>query len=338
MKSVITYECGIEGLKIEERPEPKALGPLDVLVEVHAVSLNYRDLMVAKGIYGSKFGSPFVVGSDFAGVIIQVGSDVQELKVGERVLNSPFKFWPAGRLDSCGAKTFVGGNGVEGVMSEKVIYPAAALVKIPEHLNFIEASTLTIAGLTAWSALVTHGKILPGQWALLHGTGGVSIFAAQIAQKLGVHTILTTSSKEKAQIMMKKYGLKAALDYREEDWPQQAKNIAENTGVHVVIEVAGGKSLAGSMAACRRYGHISMVGLLGGAMAEINVVDILRHQITICGIYMESTFELKAFVKAMETWKIHPHVDQVFSIDQVQNAYKHLESQKHMGKIVIALR
>lgn len=338
MKAVVTHENGIDGLKIEERVEPKNICPHDVLVDVHSVSLNYRDLMVAKGLYGNKFGSPFIAGSDFAGVVVKVGEEVQDFKLGDRVLNSPFRAWPAGRLDLSGSKTFIGANGVDGILAEKVIYPAAALVKVPDHLNFHEASTLTIAGLTAWSALVTHGKVLPGEWALLHGTGGVSIFAAQIAQRLSVNAIVTSSSEDKAHIMQERYGVKASVDYRQEDWPAQVRKIAENIGVHVVIEVAGGKTLAGSIAACRPYGHVSLIGALSGAKAELNVVDILRRQITVRGIFMESTQELKAFVRAVSAWKIHPHIDRVFSFDHLHDAYRHLESQKHMGKIVISVK
>lgn len=338
MKVVVTDESGIEGLKIESRPEPKNLCPQDVLVEVHSVSLNYRDLMVAKGTYSKKYGSPYIAGSDFSGIVLKVGDEVRDFKAGDRVFNSPFRAWFGGRLDINGTKTFIGANGVDGVLAEQVVYPAAALVKIPDHLSFNEASTLTIAGLTAWSALVTHGKILPGEWALLHGTGGVSIFAAQIAQKLGVNVIVTSSNEEKAQIMEEKYGAKASVDYRQSDWPAQVKKIAENQGVHVVVEVAGGKTLAGSIDACRPYGHVSLIGALSGANAELNVVEILRRQITVRGIFMESTQELKAFARAVSAWKIHPHIDRVFSLDHVKDAYTHLESQKHMGKIVIAVR
>src|SRR4029078_10405512 len=110
--------------------------------------------------------------------------------------------------------------------------------KIPEHLDFNEAATFTIAGLTAWSAIATHGKTLPGEWVLLHGTGGVSIFAAQLAKAMGAKTIMTTSSNEKADFVKKNFGVTATVNYRDENWARQVKDITQGVGVDVVVDVA----------------------------------------------------------------------------------------------------
>lgn len=164
MKCYLVDGQGIDALKIVEKPFPGPLNEQDVLVQVKACSLNYRDLMVAKGQYQYKSGGypPFVPLSDMAGVVLSVGSGVTDLKPGDRVLNAPFRHWPAGTLRSSWARTFVGGSGLDGVLSEQIVYPADALVNVPEHLSFAEASTFTIAGLTAWAAVVTHGKTRPG--------------------------------------------------------------------------------------------------------------------------------------------------------------------------------
>ena len=193
MKCFTVDGTGIDQLVLTERPDNPVLGNNEVLVDTQAVALNYRDLMVADGRYGGIQSPPIIAASDMAGTVNSVGDKVEQLKAGDRVFNAPFRNWPSGKLQSHWARTFVGGNGVDGVLSEKVVFPAESLVPIPDHMNFQQASTLTIAGLTAWSALITHGKAKAGDWVLLHGTGGVSIFAAQLVQRIGARAILTTS-------------------------------------------------------------------------------------------------------------------------------------------------
>ena len=152
MKCYTVDGTGLDALRLDDRPDAATLGPDDVLVDVHAVSLNYRDLMVADGRYGGKLDPPIIACSDMAGVVAEVGKAVNQWRVGDRVLNSPFRCWPAGRLRHEWVRTFVGGSGVDGVLAERVVYPAGSLVKIPDHLDFVQGSTLTIAGLTAMSA------------------------------------------------------------------------------------------------------------------------------------------------------------------------------------------
>lgn len=334
MKCYLVNGKGIDALKLAEKDDPKVIQPLDVLVQVKACSLNYRDLLVAKGLYGNASFPDFIALSDMSGVVVEAGPLVKEFKPGDRVLNAPFKHWPAGQMRSDWARTFVGGAGVDGVLAEKVVYPADALIKVPDYLNFIEASTFTIAGLTAWSAIVTHGKTRPGEWVLIHGTGGVSIFAAQIAHMLGARIILTTSSLSKGEFVKNKMGIHTTFDYRNSEWPQKVKEIT-GRGVDVVVEVAGGESLNQSLKACNYGARISLIGVLGGFESKINTMDIIHHLISIKGIYMDSTDELRAFTRAMDAAKTTPYIDKVFSFDQTKAAYKHLESQKHIGKVVI---
>ncbi len=338
MKCYTVDGTGLDGVRLEECREPGAPGPGEVLVDVHAVSLNYRDLMVAKGQYGGKPEKPFIAASDMAGVVVKVGPGVTEFKPGDRVLNAPFRFWPAGTLRPEWARTFVGGTGVDGVLAERICYPAVSLAMVPGHLSFDEGSTLTIAGLTAWAAVVTHGKTRPGEWVLLHGTGGVSIFAAQIARMLGARTILTTSSREKGAIVKAQLGVTEVLDYREADWPSRVRAITGGHGVDVVVEVAGGDLLGQSIQACTHGARVAVVGVLAGLASRINVVDLLVHQVTVRGIFMESTEELRAFARALEAGKIHPHIDRRFSFAETRQAYEYLHSQRHIGKVVICVR
>jgi NADPH:quinone reductase-like Zn-dependent oxidoreductase len=238
MRCYLVDGSGIKSLAVTERAPPSVLTDHDVLVSVKACSLNYRDLLIAKGKYQYNAApTPCIALSDMSGVVEAVGSAVTDFKIGDRVLNSPFRHWPAGKMRSSWARTFVGGMGVDGVLAEQIVYPVDSLVKVPDHLNFTEASTFTIAGLTAWAAIVTHGKTQPGEWVLLEGTGGVSIFAAQLAHAMGARTVMTTSSPEKAAFVKKHFGVTATVDYRDPDWYKQVKEITQ--GVDVVVDVVG---------------------------------------------------------------------------------------------------
>lgn len=328
---------GITGLRLEELANPGEPGWGEVLVDVHAVSLNYRDLMIANGQYGGKQDSRIIPCSDMAGVVLSVGPGVSEFQFDDKVVNAPFRFWPAGTLRRDWANTFVGRPGVDGVLAERIIYPAASLVKVPAHLSMVEASTLTIAGLSAWAAVVTHGRTRPGEWVLLTGTGGVSVFSAQIAKALGAKVILRTSTDQKAAIARERLGVDVTMDYGYQDWPRRVREITGG-GADVVVEVGGGPSLGDSIRACAYGGRVSVVGVLGGNEGPINVMDLIIRQITVRGIFMESTEELRLLAQAVEASGIKPYIDQVFPFDQAAEAYRYLASQKHIGKVVIELQ
>ena len=337
MKRYTVDGKGLAGLQLEESHPPGAPGRGEVLVDVRAVSLNYRDLMVADGRYGGEQNPRIVACSDMAGVVVEVGPGVTDVKAGDRVLNAPFRCWPAGTMNAAWARTFIGGNGVDGVLAQQIIYPAAALVLVPDHFTFREGSTLTIAGLTAWAAVVTHGKARPGDWVLVHGTGGVSVFALQIARMVGARTILSTANEAKAECAKREFGVTEVIDYRQHGWPQRVAEITGGRGVDVVVEVAGGRSLGPSIQSCAYGGHVSLVGVLDGMESTINVRDLLKHQVTVRGILMESTEELRAVVHAYDVAKIRPHISRVFSFENTTHAYEYLRSQQHIGKVVIDL-
>lgn len=339
MKYYLTDGKGIETLKLVEGPAPKLLKDDDVLVEPKAWSLNYRDLMIAKGLYQYKpqNAEPFIPISDMAGEVKAVGKQVADLKPGDRVINAPFRHYPAGRMCSSWARTFIGGLGVNGVLAEQITYPAESLVKLPDYLSYAEGATFTIAGLTAWAAIVTHGKTLPGEWVLLQGTGGVSLFAAQLAKAMGAKTIMTTSSNEKAEYVKKTFGVTATVNYKEPDWTKRIKDITQGAGVDVVVDVAGGEILSQSLHICNYGARVNVIGILSGTESTILIRDLLYHQIQIKGIFMESTEELRALMRAAETLQLKPAIDKVFAFDKAKDAYSYLESQKHIGKVVISL-
>ncbi|MEK6249924.1 MAG: NAD(P)-dependent alcohol dehydrogenase, partial [Planctomycetales bacterium] len=323
-----------DGLTLAERPDP-APGENEVLIDVHAVSLNYRDLLVASGQYGGVQDPPIIATSDMAGVVSEIGSGVKHLQPGDRVFNAPLRNWPAGQLCRDWSNTFGGGQGLDGVLAEQVVYPAASLVPIPEHLSFSQAATLTVAGLTAWAAIVTHGRTRPGEWVLIHGTGGVAIFAAQIAKLLGGRVIQTTSSATKADRLKQELGVDETLDYRDKQWPDRVRKITGGAGVDVIVELAGGTSLARSVEACGYGARIGVIGVLDGLESSINVFALIMHQVQLRGIYMESALELHRFANAVSTGKLVPVVDREFPFEDALVAYEYLKSQQHFGKVVI---
>jgi len=334
MRCWTTDGSGMSALRLQERPDPvPAAG--EVKVDVRAVSLNYRDLLVASGDYGGKQDPAIVVASDMAGVVSELGAGVTQLQIGDRVLNAPLKHWPAGSLTRPWSKTFVGGQGVDGVLAEQITYPASALVKLPSHLDFDAGCTFTVAGLTAWSAVVTHGKTRPGEWVLVHGTGGVSLFAVQLAKMLGARVIVSTSRQEKARRVREELGADQTIDYRDEDWPKTARELTGGLGVDVVVETAGGETLARSIQSCGYGARVGVIGVLDGLQASINVFQIVMHQVQLRGIYMESAAELQQLMRAVETAQLHPVVDRVFDFDSAPQAYAHLQSGGHMGKVVV---
>ncbi|MCE9552989.1 MAG: NAD(P)-dependent alcohol dehydrogenase [Planctomycetes bacterium] len=338
MRCFIVDGSGPASLQMVERPDHSTPGRGEVLVEVHAVSLNYRDLLVADGRYGGPQNPPIIACSDMAGVVAAVGPGVFGFKAGNRVLNAPFRQWPAGALRRDWSRTFVGGQGVDGVLAEQIIYPADALVHVPSHMTLEQGSTLTIAGLTAWGAMVTHSRVRPGDWVLAHGTGGVAIFAAQLAKLFHARAILSTSSLEKGRLVRERFGVVETIDYRDPQWPKRVREITGGRGVDVVVETAGGEQLGGSIESCNYGARVGLIGVLGGMDCKFSAFPLMMHQVTIRGIYMESAQELQALALALEEGKVEPCVDRVFSFEDAPAAYDYLRSGRHLGKVVIQVR
>lgn len=338
MKYFTTDGSGIDSLKLVEGNEIPEPGPQDATIEIYSVSLNYRDLMVSEGSYGAPPPKPIIPCSDMAGVVRSVGSNVRNIAIGDRVISTALAHWPAGRLRREFARTFLGGGSVNGVLAERVNLPAASLVRAPANLSMIEASTLPIAGLTAWAALVPFGKLRPGEWVLTHGTGGVSVFVMQLARAMGARVLCTTSSEEKATLVKARYGVTETFDWRDQAWADRVMEYTGQRGVDVVVETAGGAQFARSLEAAGYGARIAVIGVLDGGDAPVNLLRILTRTQIIGGIYMESTEELESFCRAVRTMDLHPCVDKVFPFEAAKAAYKYLKDRKHTGKVVIELK
>ncbi|KAI1812215.1 hypothetical protein GGS20DRAFT_578518 [Poronia punctata] len=323
-----------ETLKCVEAEVPK-VGDNDVLVKIRAASLNYRDLIIPRGMYPFPTKFPVVPASDGAGDVVEVGSKVTKFKKGDRVVTLFNQGHQYGPVDLNSASTGVGGV-VDGTLRQYGVFNETGLVRAPKNLNYAEAATLTCAGLTSWNALYGLRAIKPGETVLVQGTGGVSLFALQFAKAAGATVIATTSSKEKAETL-KKLGADHVLNYKEDtNWGESAKKLSGGAGVDHVIEVGGADTLKNSLKAIKYEGIISIIGFLGGVKVESSLIETLTHICTARGIYVGSRQQMEDMVAAIEANDIHPVVDQKpFSLDQTDKAYQYQWDKGHVGKVAI---
>jgi NADPH:quinone reductase-like Zn-dependent oxidoreductase len=325
---------GPDGLKLEDVPDPTP-GPGEVLVRLRAISLNFRDLLVTKGLYNPKLKLPLVPVSDGAGEVVGLGAGVKRYKGGERVVIPFMPGWLEGPADEEKGRSALGGGGL-GLLAEQVALPEASLLPIPSHLTFEEAATLPCAGVTAWHALVTSGGVKPGDSVLVQGTGGVSLFALQFARLAGARVIATSSSDEKLARALE-LGASDGINYKATpDWDKLARELTGGKGVDHVVEVGGAGTLAKSIRAVRVGGHIALIGVLSGA-GEVNPMPILMKTIRVHGIFVGSRSMFAEMNRAIEQSAMHPVVDRVFPFDQAADAFRHLESGVHFGKVVVRI-
>jgi NADPH:quinone reductase-like Zn-dependent oxidoreductase len=325
--------AGIDALVKVERPNPKP-AYRQVLVKVAACALNFRDLGIVRGTYRVPVPDNIIPLSDGAGEVIEVGAGVKRVKVGDKVAGCFFQRWRAGEA-SPDVHTSALGGGIDGMLAEYAVLEEEGVVKIPAHLSVEEGATLPCAGVTAWHAMVEHGKVIAGQTVLLQGTGGVSIFGLQLAHAMGVQVVITSSSDEKLA-RAKKLGANHGINYKTTpDWEKAAMEFTGGRGVDQVVEVGGAGTLTRSFGAIRVGGKISLIGGLSGPATELNPGLILARRANVQGISVGSTQMFEAMNRAVAANGIKPVIDKVFGFDEVQAAYKHMASGAHFGKIVI---
>ena len=331
----IQSDAGIDALALVDRPEPKPTAG-QVLIQVKATSLNYRDLLVAAGSYGAGQKYPLIPLSDGAGEVVAVGEGVTRVKIGDRVAGIFFQDWIYGSLTKEKMKSDLGG-GINGMLAEYVVLHQDGLVILPHHLSYVEGATLPCAAVTAWHGLVTKGNIRAGDSILLLGTGGVSIFALQFAKIHGARAIITSSSDEKLA-QAKQLGADETINYKTTpDWEKQVYQLSDRTGVDHVVEVGGAGTLPKSLQAVRIGGRISLIGVLSGRGNEIDPMPILFKSLTVQGIYVGSREIFEAMNQAMQQHQIKPIIDRVFPFTEAREAYHYLKSAAHFGKVVISL-
>jgi NADPH:quinone reductase-like Zn-dependent oxidoreductase len=329
---IIDGGFGLERLRQIDRPV-SAPGPRQILMRVRAVSLNYRDLLVAKGLYNPKMALPRVPCSDGAGEVIAVGEGVIRAKVGDRVAAIFMQTWLAGGITEAAARSSLGGD-LDGMLAEQVLLHEDGIIPIPEHLTFEEAATFPCAALTAWNALI-EGGLKPGESVLVQGTGGVSIFALQFARLAGARVFATSGSDEKLKRVLQ-LGAVAAVNYKTNpDWDKWCRT-QTGGGVDHVVEVGGAGTLERSIRTVRTGGHIALIGVLGG-MGTVNPLPLLMKSIRLRGIFVGSRAMFEDMNRAIAASKLKPVIDRAFTFDQFPEALKHLESAAHFGKIVVSV-
>ena len=336
MKShIIPAPKGIDSLTLVERPDPTP-GPRQMLVRVRATSLNYRDLITLEGQSARAAPKPDLIPlSDGAGEVAAIGPGVSRFKVGDRVAGCFMQRWIGGTIDEAAQASAMGGA-IDGMLTELAVLEEDGVVKLPAALSFEEGATLPCAGVTAWHALVEIGNIKAGDIVLVQGSGGVSIFALQFARMFGARVIATSSSPAKAD-RLKKMGAEAVIDYRATpDWDQEVLKLTGGRGADIIVEVGGAGTLPRSFLATRTAGRIAVIGLLTGAGAQVDPMPILRRNLRVQGLYVGNRQMFEAMNRAIEANGLKPVIDKVFPFAQAKDAYRHMKSQNHFGKIVIS--
>jgi NADPH:quinone reductase-like Zn-dependent oxidoreductase len=333
----VTHVYTIETLQrrvIRAEREIRAPRSGEVLVDVKAVSLNFRDLILARGRPGVVPLSGIVACSDGAGVVREVGEGVTTLRPGDRVCGTFFANWSSGTLTPelwAAAR----GGGIDGMLAQQVVLTEAGAVRVPAHLSFEEAACLPCAAVTAWHALIERAVVRPGQSVLLLGTGGVSTFGLQIARAAGARVIITSSSDAKLE-RAKALGAHEIINYRSVPrWSERVLELTGGRGVDVTLEVGGPETFVQSLAATRMAGTIAVIGALETGAGTIHPSQIFAKSLRLQGIYVGSREMFVALNRFLELHRIVPAVDRVFGFDDANAAYEHLASGGHFGKVVI---
>lgn len=322
---------GIDKLVLAEKPQPVP-GAGQVLLKMHAWSLNYRDLMVVRGTYAPNLRFPFQTLSDGAGVVVAIGGGVTRVRVGDRVAAAFMQNWIEGPPNADKGKSALGGA-IQGMAAEYVVLDSSGVVPIPEHLTYEEAATLPCAAVTAWNALVSSGHLKAGDTVLVQGTGGVSLFALQFAKLLGARVIATSSSDTKLARALE-LGACDGINYKTTpDWGKRALELTRGAGVDHVVEVGGAGTLGESLKAVRVGGRISLIGVLTGG--QVDPIPILMKNVTLQGIFVGSRAMFEDMNRAVGLHKMHPVIDRAFPFAEYPIALRHLESGAHFGKIVL---
>lgn len=320
-----------EFVDIDDAPAP---GPGEIRVRLHASTLNFHDYAVVSGML--EVEDRRIPLSDCGGEVTAVGDGVREFAPGDKVVSVFFPGWQRGGPQP-GGFAGVPGDGADGFAREAVTAPATAFTRAPADYSHAEAATLTCAGLTAWRALVPHGPVKAGDWVLVQGTGGVSIFALQFAKAMGARVIATSSSDEKLD-RLRAMGADHVINYRKDArWGSTARKISGG-GVDHVVEVGGAGTLPQSIAAAKIGGHIAMIGVLTGQTGEVPTAALMQKQIRLQGITVGSREQQLDMIAAIEATGIKPVMDRHFALKDLADAFRYEESGKHFGKIIVDLQ
>lgn len=322
----------IDDIKCVEEEMPKP-GPGEVLIKLHACSLNFRDLllMMTPGVPEMAKANPFIPTSDGAGEIVEAGPGVTRVAVGDRVMGSFHPDWIYGSVAQVDYAKALGG-GADGMLAEYRVLSQDAVVAVPEYLNYEEAATLPCAGVTAWNAL---SAVRADQTVLLLGTGGVSTMALQIAHAAGARTIITSSSDDKLA-KARELGADETINYGDNpEWPEAVRELTGGIGADHVVEVGGGGTMPRSIEACAPGGSIHVIGVL--TQGTLDPIQLIVKALTMRGILVGSREQFEQLCDFMVQHQIHPPIDRVFGFDDALDAFRHLQGASHFGKVIVKI-
>ena len=323
---------GLDRLDLTDAPDPGAPASGDIRVRLHATSLSFHDYKVVTSDRPQTTG--LIPMADGGGVVEAVGDGVTDFAPGDHVASTFFPGWLDGPPPFGDFKT-VPGDGVDGHAREVVVAPATAFTRAPQGWSHVEAATLTTAGVTAWRALVADGHLQAGDTILALGTGGVSIFALQLATAMGATTIITSSSDEKLE-RARALGARGTINYRSvPEWGAEVRRLTDGRGVDHVLEMGGPGTLPQSIVASRIGGHISLIGTLTGGAGSVPTAAMMVKQIRLQGLIVGSRRHQREMVRAIDATGIRPIVDRTFELDALASAFRYEESGAHFGKIAV---
>lgn len=323
---------GLDRLETMDLPDPGDPGPGQIRVRLHGSSLNFHDLLVVQGHIPTPDGR--IPMADGAGVVERVGEGVTEFTPGDHVVSTFFTRWLDGPAIALGAES-PPGDAIDGYAREVAVVDASLFTRAPRGWTHAEAATLTTAGLTAWRALVVDGGLKPGATVLVMGTGGVSIFALQMAKALGAKVIATSSSDEKLE-RARQLGADHLINYaREPEWHKPVLEMTGGLGADHVIEVGGPATLPESIKAARVGGHIAQIGILTGRAGPVSITELMVRQVRLQGVVVGSRRHQQEMVEALDALDLRPIIDKSFALDDIAAAFRVQAAGGHFGKIVL---
>ncbi len=337
MRAAMVDPMGLENLTIVDLPDPEP-GAGEVLVRMKAVSLNFRDILAVKGGYGSlQKQEKLIPLSDGAGEVVAVGPGVRGLRPGDRVIGCFFPDWQAGPLRAEHVMSDLGGR-FDGVACEFRCFRQDAVVKLPDAISDMDGAALPCAAATAWNAVITKGKVGPGDRVLIQGTGGVSLFALQFAVMAGAEVYATSSSGEKMELL-KSLGAAHVVNYREdEEWGKTINALTGRRGITHAVEIGGAATLKQTMRAMGLGGFIGMIGVVTGPRAELNLPIVAMQETRIEGVTAGSRAALQKMVEAIAVHGMKPVMDKaVFTLETLRDGLEYLQAGKHVGKVGVTI-
>ena len=335
MKAWRIPSFGIDRLEQVALPDPQPQRG-EVVIRVHAVSWNYRDLMMIEGRYNPRMHLPRIPCSDGAGEVVAIGEGVTRVKVGDRVCGIFMQNWIDGEPDAQKIRGALGGD-IDGMLAELVLVREDGVLRFPEFLSYEQAATLPCAAVTAWNALVRVGRIKAGDTAVILGTGGVSIFALQMAKMMGARVLGASGSDAKLE-RARALGLDAGVNYHEHpEWDRWVMDQTGGRGADLVVEVGGAGTLSRSLRSLRIGGALAQIGVLSENSEGIQIPLLLHRQVRLCGIYVGSRADFEMMNRAIQQQNLKPVVDEVFSFTAVGQALRRMQSGAHFGKLVTSV-